>query len=350
MTGILVHSFPNPVPDGTSVPQWALLDVTVRYYPSYIQHELTQAAHPSFRIVGAPTIRGPLVVRIIHFVFVDSSNPYFSDTPEIPAGALIGSSSTSTRTAATASATQSTPPTAVVSSDSKGKSSNTGPIVGGVVAAIAIIAVAVLGFFYLQRRGTGPQYAAPSSTHVANHESFSFDGVPQPQRGSIKGPSDDGHHASSMSSSVPASPSMRVYVRAFVSFRLVRSSSCSFSQTPRIRTTQRHFRASRQLPIPRAPLPVQFMVHNKAQAQETRWPTCRLRGRKAHKAIMAYLPSDHHPLSFILILDSWRCSRTQIRHLFLYLVGHTRILTRTIELIFYGVLVEWTRCYFTSFL
>ena len=26
----LTHSFPNPVPAGTRVPQWALLDVTVR--------------------------------------------------------------------------------------------------------------------------------------------------------------------------------------------------------------------------------------------------------------------------------------------------------------------------------
>lgn len=175
---------------------------------------------------------------------------------------------------------------------------------GGVVAAIAIIAVAVLGFFYLQRRRTGPQYAAPSSGYVADHEPFSFDGMPQPQRGSIKGPSDDGHHASSMTSSVPGSPSMRVYVRAFVSFLLVHSSSCSFSQSPRTRTTQRHFRASRQLPIPRAPLPVQFMVHNKAQAQETLWPTCRLRGHKAHRAIMVYLPFDHHLSSFIPILGS----------------------------------------------
>ncbi len=30
--GELVHSFPNPVPAGTHVPAWALLDVTVRCY------------------------------------------------------------------------------------------------------------------------------------------------------------------------------------------------------------------------------------------------------------------------------------------------------------------------------
>ena len=30
--GQLAHSFPNPVPAGTSVPAWALLDVTVRCY------------------------------------------------------------------------------------------------------------------------------------------------------------------------------------------------------------------------------------------------------------------------------------------------------------------------------
>ena len=32
LTVYLAHSFPNPIPDGTRVPHWALLDITVRLY------------------------------------------------------------------------------------------------------------------------------------------------------------------------------------------------------------------------------------------------------------------------------------------------------------------------------
>ena len=67
LKGRSARSFPNPVPEGTRLPQWALLDVTVRYYPLYLRHELT--THASLRIVGAPTNRGPLVVGIIHSAF-----------------------------------------------------------------------------------------------------------------------------------------------------------------------------------------------------------------------------------------------------------------------------------------
>ena len=67
LTGKSADSFPNPVPDGTGVPQWALLDVTVRYYLLYIRYELT--AHFSLRIAGTPPNRSPLVVGIHHFAF-----------------------------------------------------------------------------------------------------------------------------------------------------------------------------------------------------------------------------------------------------------------------------------------
>ena len=122
-----------------------------------------------------------------------------------------------------AGATGSTSPTSTGSPDSKGKSSNTGPIVGGIVAGIAVVAIAVLGFFYLRRRRTRPQYAAPPSSFGAGDDLFG--GGPQPQRESIKGPSSDGHHTSS---SVPTPP-MRMYVRAFVPPLLsVCASSCNF--------------------------------------------------------------------------------------------------------------------------
>src|SRR5260221_7218275 len=164
-------------------------------------------------------------------------NLYFVDTPEIPPGVLIGSSSTSsstsTRTAVPASATS---PSPTDSPTSKGKSSNTGPIVGGVVGGIALIAAAVLGIFYLRRRRTRPAYAAPSEGAPSP-----FDGEPlaQPQKGYVMGQSDDGTHTSSLLPVSPMNP-MRVYVRAFIpSLRSVRA-SCKFfisSQNPNDPTT-----------------------------------------------------------------------------------------------------------------
>ena len=119
---------------------------------------------------------------------------------------------------------------------------------GGVVAGIAVVAVAVLGFFYLRRRRTRPQYAAPPSSFGADDDPFVFSGELQPQRGSIKPPSSDGHHTSS---SVPAS-SMRMYVRVFVSpLRSVRASSCNFflsSQNPNDPTTFPNLQAASYTP------------------------------------------------------------------------------------------------------
>jgi len=160
--------FPNPVPDGTSLPQWALLDVTLENSWSPNKSQTT------------------------------------GNTPEIPAGAFVSPTSSSTRPAG---ATRSASPTSTVSPESRGKSSNTGPIVGGVVAGIAVVAVAVLGFFYLRRRRTRSQYAAPPSSFGADDDTLVFGGEPQPHRGAIKPPSSDDHYTSS---SVPASP-MRMY-------------------------------------------------------------------------------------------------------------------------------------------
>ena len=67
---------------------------------------------------------------------------------------------------------------------------------GGIVAGIAVVAVAVLGFFNLRRRRTRPQYAAPPSSFVVEDDPFVFGGVLHPRRGSIKGLSSDGHHTS----------------------------------------------------------------------------------------------------------------------------------------------------------
>ena len=220
---------------------------------------------------------------------------------------LIGSSNTSSSTStSTAGPTGATALDPTDSPTSKGKSSNTGPIVGGVVGGIAVIAAAVLGIFYLRRRRTRPAYAAPSEGAPST-----FDGEPlaPPQKGYGMGQSDDGAHTSSL---LPASPmSMRVYVRAFVPWLRSVRASCKFFYPPRTRTTQRHFQTSRQRPIPRTTLPLQFMDRNKAQ--ETCRPPRRSRG---HKDIMAYLLSDYALLN--LTLDSWWCSRMHNRQSFLF--------------------------------
>jgi len=124
-------TFPSPVPAGTSVPQWALLDVTF---------ENEWDSNKSLAI---------------------------GDSPEIGPGSLIGNPG-SVITIPTGTFSTSAIFTGVPSTDpsffssSGGSSPNMGAIVGGVVAAVAVIAIAVLGFFYLRRRRT----KAPTSAFV----------------------------------------------------------------------------------------------------------------------------------------------------------------------------------------
>ena len=228
LIGKSAHSFPNPVPAGTYVPQWSLLDVSVRYYLQYIRHKLM--AHTSLRIVGTLTNRTPLVVRIIHSAFSwTAPNLHFVDSPEIPPGVLIGSSTTSSSSSTTssspstttASPTRSASPTPAPSPTSTGKSSHTGPFVGGVFAGIAVIGAVVLGIVHLRRRRPTPAYAAPSE----GAPSSPFHGEPQPQKGYMgQSLADDGTHTSSLPPATRMSP-MRLYVRAFVpSLRSVRAS------------------------------------------------------------------------------------------------------------------------------
>ena len=91
------------------------------------------------------------------------------------------------------------------------------------------------------------------------------------------------------------------------------------------------------------------------------WSTTRHRHRKhsgQHAGYAATRPTGLSWSTYRLIITfralflflarrGVRVRRTDI--FFSYLVAHTWILTRTFELIFYGVLVEWRpRCYFTS--
>ncbi|KAI0246197.1 hypothetical protein BJV78DRAFT_1286662 [Lactifluus subvellereus] len=152
-----VSSFPNPVPSGTRVPQWALLDVTL---------ENSWNNNKSFAV---------------------------GDSPEIAPGTVISPSNASS-TSPTPTPTLPTPsPTPTHSS-----SSNAGAIAGGVVGGVAAIGVAGLAIFWLRRKR--PQ--APSAA-------FMVDGAPQPLRLRPPG-SDDGTYGPSSMPGTPATP-MKFY-------------------------------------------------------------------------------------------------------------------------------------------
>jgi LPXTG-motif cell wall-anchored protein len=138
-----------------------------------------------------------------------ASNLLFSDSPEIGPGSLIGDPS-SVITIPT-----STSPTAPIftggtSSEPSFFSSfgqsrpNTGAIVGGVFAVVAVITIAGLGFFYLRRRRT----KAPTSAFVDEGTS------PPHNDGAGRKLLDDRTDTSLSTSETQASiTSMRVYVR-----------------------------------------------------------------------------------------------------------------------------------------
>ena len=139
-------------------------------------------------------------------------NLRFSDSPEIGPGSLIGNPS-SVITIPT-----STSPTAPIftggtSSEPSFFSSfgqsrpNTGAIVGGVFAVVAVITIAGLGFFYLRRRRT----KAPTSALVDEGAS------PPHNDGAGRNLLDDRTDASLSTSEIQASIApMRVYVRVSI--------------------------------------------------------------------------------------------------------------------------------------
>jgi len=123
-------TFPNPIPSGTRVQQWALQDIT------------------SVNLWNATTAQT------------------IGDLPEILAGESIGTSSASTASA-TASAPTSSSTVVSSSNSSSGKSSsNTGAIAGGVAGgAVALAVVAGIVFYFLRRRSP-PR--APSAAFVVD--------------------------------------------------------------------------------------------------------------------------------------------------------------------------------------
>ncbi|KAI9447109.1 hypothetical protein BJY52DRAFT_375035 [Lactarius psammicola] len=136
-------TFPNPIPAGTRVPQWALQDAT----------------HVNlWNATKAMTI---------------------GDTPEILPGELIGTSASSS-ISPTPSASSSAPASTSPVSTSSGSRPNKGAIAGGVVGGVIIIAAtAGLGFIFWRRRrrsqapfvalfmdGASP---APSASQTSHH-------------------------------------------------------------------------------------------------------------------------------------------------------------------------------------
>ncbi|KAH9995304.1 hypothetical protein BJV77DRAFT_239913 [Russula vinacea] len=179
--------FPNPVPTGTRVPHWALLDVTLEnnwdFNESYIA----------------------------------------GDTPEVLPGQVPGSSSSSSSVRGSSTATPI--PT--------GKHSpNVGPIAGGAAGGIAAIFLIVAGLFFYRRRRRLLASAVPLSPGGGSSNAFSLmDQVPRPM-------SDQGTLASSLPDTT--SP-MKIYnpddPTTFPAFPGTPNASYVPSQTSRIMST-----------------------------------------------------------------------------------------------------------------
>ncbi|KAF8497760.1 hypothetical protein F5888DRAFT_1694652 [Russula emetica] len=109
-------SFPNPIPSGTRVPQWALLDVT---------NENSWNANESF-VVG--------------------------DSPEVGPGMILGPSGASV--SAIGPTSTSGDPFSITTTPAfiERHSSNGGAIIGGVIGGIAAISILVAALFFYRRR------------------------------------------------------------------------------------------------------------------------------------------------------------------------------------------------------
>ncbi|KAH9973121.1 hypothetical protein BGW80DRAFT_1252422 [Lactifluus volemus] len=152
-------SFPNPVPSGTRVPAWALIDIT------------TENSW-------------------------NSNQSYASgDTPEVAPGALIGSAASSAISGSTASIFSSPTYTSPPSSSSGKSSSNVGAIAGGVAGGVVAVSAAALLLFFFLRRRRPPVY----------------DGAPPPLMGQVQSPPpEDGSFMSPSLPMTPATP-MKLY-------------------------------------------------------------------------------------------------------------------------------------------
>ncbi|KAH9992119.1 hypothetical protein BJV77DRAFT_452982 [Russula vinacea] len=157
-------SFPNPIPSGIHVPQWALLDVT---------NENDWNANKSYAV---------------------------GDSPELGPGSILGPSGVSVIPSSTSRASSSGTPISATTtpSSSGGSGSNMTIIIAGSVAGSIVTIFIILGIFICLRRRSQPAPAVSAGV-----------GAPQPHVDEIPRPPDE---ITSAPSSLPDRPiTMRFY-------------------------------------------------------------------------------------------------------------------------------------------
>lgn len=151
------HSWPVPIPPGTSVPSWAFADVTI---PDTFQPSSAQAIAATNPAESSPAAAPPTSIS-----FTPSASAYDQLPPAAPSNGSDNSSSSSSH------------------------HSNTGPIVGGVVGGLggAAILAGVIAYFCIRHRrkqaaagGVGTTLAGsdPGQPDMYQHQGVGYTGVP----------------------------------------------------------------------------------------------------------------------------------------------------------------------------
>ena len=138
--GGITCSFPNPIPSGTRVPQWALIDVTVRCNVYF--YDIVFTTSSSLRTLGTRTGLLQSAVRILFLSFYHDRclkpTSCYLDSPEQTPGTRLGTQKSG---------------------------SNTGIIVGSAVGGVAVISLVIVIVFFLRRRRRGAP--APVASGIA---------------------------------------------------------------------------------------------------------------------------------------------------------------------------------------
>lgn len=135
---------------------------------------------------------------------------------------------------------------------------------GGAVGGTVVIAIAVVGVFFLRRQPTNRSSPA-----------FVIDVPSRPHRESQKALSDDGNHTRSSTIGAPIVP-MRFYVRTLRPHISIAFLSAHCFCPSRTRMTQPHFQRTQNLSMPRTALPNRLF--RSTTEPETPWLTCTSHG------------------------------------------------------------------------
>ena len=226
------HSFPNPVPSGTSVPRWALRDITVSCYRIYLFPTPMNACGSSTPVlVGMATHRSSWVVGRFLFVFsLGASHPqfFFVDTPEAGPGVWLSASNSSAGSPTTAGSSPSSPPTSTPDDVAAAKRSRKKKLRIFLSAAAGVVAIVFALGLYICMRMSGSRSKKRSAPPLV----IGSDGAPQQQP--PYGPSGPllgggGSYAPSLSTPQTPIPPMSVYVciSFFFACPLLRVRACS---------------------------------------------------------------------------------------------------------------------------